>query len=111
LVDALASKLSDLTGTRFEVLRERRVYSAQHPTSFVMRYYLRATHRGVAHTFGGYRGFTIDEMKYYLASLCDLIEMGFVPVSAMQRILRSEENSRVARREESSPDPTPSDRG
>jgi hypothetical protein len=73
MVDSLADQLSRLTGTTFEVVRDRRSYSSSGMQDTVItRYHLRATRLDYSHVFGGSRGMTINEMKYYLASLCDM---------------------------------------
>jgi hypothetical protein len=90
LVDTLAEKLSELTGTKFTVVREEQIYSNQiFQPSVITRYRLRAEIGVHTRTFGTYRGLTANEMKFYISSICDMIEMGFVPVSKLQLWSRS----------------------
>ena len=97
MVDGLAQQLSERTGSEFEVLRRRETYSSNDfRDSVVTRYFLRATHGGrrdgqsYTHVFGGYRGFTANEMKYYLASILDMISMEYIPVSRVVAFMRKQ---------------------
>lgn len=90
-VDYLAEQLSRKTGTDFEVLRGRPMVKdswMSAPEPGPMRYGLRATRREkagastdtVSYTFQASRPMPLNELTRWLASICDMIDMGFIPV-------------------------------
>lgn len=87
-VDVLAESLSRKTGTKFEVLRGH--LPAKNPASCrrgansgPMRYGLRATRGDFSHTFQGGRPMKLWDLTRWLASICDMVDMGFIPVDLL----------------------------
>lgn len=93
-VDTLAAKLTGLTDTKFEVLRGQ-VPVDQIPgqpycgRETVRRYMLRTTRKSASEPeqeytyvfrFGASNGLNCNQMKAYLATLCDMIQFGFLPI-------------------------------
>ena len=83
LVDQLAENLSVMTGTKFTILRGRPpvryggpVVNKRPP----MQYFLKADREDCAYTFGGGRGRSHADMTRMLASICDMVNMGYIPV-------------------------------
>ncbi len=84
MVDSLVAQLSQFTGTKFEVLRGRvpvpdrpgQVWSIRKR----MMYGLRATRGEWSHTFQAHRPMNRLELQRWLASICDMLQMGFIPV-------------------------------
>jgi hypothetical protein len=74
LVDFLAQQLSEKTGADFFVLRGR--------TPDGMRYALKARLKGtgIFWTFQGGRPVKLAEITRWLASICDMVNMGFICV-------------------------------
>jgi hypothetical protein len=75
MVDSLAEQLSKKTGTTFEVLRGR-----MRPGHVTM-YGLKATRDDVSYQFQAIRPMELDELKRWLASINDMVTMGFIPVA------------------------------
>lgn len=71
LVDILARRLGERTGSEFTVLRGR--------VDGAMRYGLTATRDGHSYTFQAHRPMTIGELTRWLASILDMIDMGYIP--------------------------------
>lgn len=83
LVDQLAENLSAMTGTKFTILRGRPPVSYEGPVPkkrSPMLYMLKAERSDCEYTFGGGRGRTIADMTRMLASICDMVNMGYIPV-------------------------------
>jgi hypothetical protein len=78
LVDQLAAQLSEHTGNKFEILRARVPIPGNPTARGPMRYGLRATRDGHDHTFNGGRGYTLQELTRWLASILDMYHMGFL---------------------------------
>lgn len=84
-VDYLAAELSKKTGTKFTVTGGRMPpplsYGRPIPNALGdMRYQLRAE-RGIhSYTFQAMRPMTLGEMRRWLASINDMVGMGFIPV-------------------------------
>ena len=93
-VDSLAAQLTSLTDTKFEVLRDQvpvdeipgQPYCGRET---VRRYMLRTTRKSAsepgqdytyAFRFGESNGLNVNQMKAYLATLCDMIQFGFLPI-------------------------------
>ena len=70
MADTLADNLSKRTGTKFTVLRAR--------VNGKMRYGLLAERSGFSHTFQAHRGVSHSELTQWLASISDMINMGFI---------------------------------
>lgn len=92
MVDILAQRLSELTGTKFIILR-RRVPVKDRPGQVFaikrkMRYGLRAERGGSpawTHTFQAHRPMPLPEITRWLASICDMIEMGFIQIPTKEK--------------------------
>jgi hypothetical protein len=95
-VDYLAEALSRYTGTEFSILRGRVPVYDNKPLRTVMRYQLKATRRAeielfhgairipdeeISYVFQAHRPMPLREMTRWLASICDMVNMGFIPVS------------------------------
>lgn len=98
-VDHLAKMLSERTGTHFEVLRGRpqpqiRPGRMVPNTLPLMRYGLRATRSEFSHTFQGGRPMKLWDLTRWLASLNDMVVMGFIPGADGWHRLRDEQPSR-----------------
>lgn len=74
MVDYMATKLSEYTGSEVEVLRGR-------DENGLMRYGLKMSRDGHSHTFQAHRPMKLNELTRWLASICDMIMMGYIPVS------------------------------
>lgn len=77
--DYLADSLSKKTGTHFEVLRGRVRLDSRKPET-VIRYGLRATRGEWNHTFQCGRPMKLQDLNRWLASINDMVAMGFIPV-------------------------------
>lgn len=72
MVDLLVEKLSQDTGSHFEVLRGR--------VDGKMMYRLKASREDYSHYFQCSRPMKLNDLTRWLASICDMINMGFIPV-------------------------------
>lgn len=72
MIDALAEQLTKQTGTQFTILR------GKNPEG--RRYALKAVKGESSYIFQYHRPMKLDELTRLLATLCDAINMGFVPV-------------------------------
>lgn len=77
LCDRLAAKLSEMTGTTFAVERG--------PVENRVRMYCLTAQRGsVKYVFQASRqGVPVGEITAWLASICDMVNMGFIPVQSV----------------------------
>lgn len=75
--DILARQLSEKTGTTFEVRRGRNA-------RMQMRYGLKATREDVSYCFQAHHPMTLNELTRWLASINDMVTMGFVPVCSLR---------------------------
>lgn len=85
-VDFLAESLSRKTGTKFSVLRTRPplldFFDKPIPGKYgQMKYGLKAEREDVNYVFQRSRLMTLDELRRWLASINDMVSMGFIPVS------------------------------
>jgi hypothetical protein len=81
MVDHLAQILSEKTGSRFEVRRPRVPTDPLDPTGpQQMRYLLMATRSDFTYVFQRTRPMKRLEMERWLASIYDMVVMGFIPV-------------------------------
>lgn len=80
MVDIMAQMLSERTGTKFEVLRGRLPGSHRG-----MLYGLKATRGGATHRFQAHRPMKLADLTRWLASINDMVNMGFIPVDARAR--------------------------
>jgi hypothetical protein len=81
MVDVLAQRLSELTGTKFTIRRGR--HTERFPWGVEtgpMLYQLRAEREGISYTFQLNRPMPMAEMRRWLASICDMVNMGFIRV-------------------------------
>lgn len=77
MVDRLAQMLSKKTGSKFEVRRGRNA-------KMQMRYGLKATRDDVSYHFQAPHPMTYNELTRWLASINDMVTMGFIPVVAQE---------------------------
>lgn len=74
----LAERIAELTGAEVKVLYTRSVTSDR-PVKVLQRYALKMVRNGFDHVFWR-RGIPVAQFTLNLATLCDMIEMGFIPV-------------------------------
>lgn len=83
LAHILAENLSEMTGTHFEVFGRRiQVAGKSNPQ---MRYSLRATRGEYSHVFQASRPMKLDDLTRWLASISDMVTMGFIVGKALTR--------------------------
>jgi len=77
-IDYLAEHLSDLTGSKFVILRGR--------VDRKMVYGLKVVKEDYAYQFQSTRFMTLNELTRWLASICDMVQMGFIPVKEQNNV-------------------------
>jgi hypothetical protein len=85
-VDSLAEELSKRTGSHWEILRGRVPANPSRPSAGnVMRYGLKITREfggeKYSHTFQAHRPMKLLELQRWLASISDMVVMGYIPVA------------------------------
>lgn len=75
--DYLAHKLSEYTGSEFTVL--------PHQIDGRLLYGLRATRGQYSHQFQPHRLMEYRDLVRWLASICDMVNLGFIPVKLGER--------------------------